>query len=582
MHPISGLICKQALERNVKPFLTHTWGTNGCRAAQCEAIFPQQLALRNPPQSFMSSPASTETVIPSVGRAGPHSRREQRILAIALVIALGLLCLAFLFARFWPFERKQVLRNLAEASDSKVEARGYHKTYFPPGCIIDGVIFRHGEKSTQPLITIERLIIRGSYVGMFTNHVTRIIADGARVFIPAFGSGVHFQTQHSKIIVNEVVVNGTVVEFESRNSEEEPLKFDIHEGSVRNVGWNGPLAYRLKLHNPVPPGELEAAGELGGWRKDDPGETPFSGEYKFKDADLHVFHGIAGKLSSGGKFGGVLKHLDISGSTDVPDFEVVSSGHKVELITDYTAYINALNGDTFLTRVDAHFRRTRVAARGSIARASGRRGKTALLDLGAPRGRIEDILWLFVKEPRPPMSGPVGLKANVEIPSGARPFLEKVKLRGVFGIDEGSFTKPETQKDVNKLSAGARGENKDDVETAMADLKGQVVLEDGIAKFSDLSFGVPGARANLHGTYNIINHKIDLHGPMKVDSQISNTASGMKALLLKMMDPFFKKKKKGEVVPVHISGTYEHPQFGLDLARKQAQKSSTKQSQPSD
>jgi hypothetical protein len=529
----------------------------------------------------MSSPASTETRIQAAGGGEPRPARTRKFLAIAAAIGVLAVCLAVvLFSRLWPFDRSVILQDLAEASGGTVEARSFHKTYLPfPGCILEGVIFHHGEKSQRPLITIDRLTIRGSYVGMFTHHVERIIADGARVYIPAFGSGVHFQTQHSNIIVNEVVANGTVVEFESRDPQKKPLTFDIHEGSVRNVGWNGPLAYRLKLHNPEPPGEIEAAGEFGVWRKDDPGETPFSGQYKFKDADLHVFHGIAGKLSSGGKFGGVLKHLDVTGSTDVPDFEVVSSGHKVELITEFNAYVNAMNGDTFLNRVDGHFRRTHVMARGSIAKIPGRKGKTTLIDLEAPRGRIEDVLWLFVTEPRAPMSGPVGLKAKVEIPPGERPFLEKVKLQGVFGVDEGSFTKTETQQDVNKLSAGARGENKDDAETVMTDLKGQVALENGTAKFADLSFSVPGAKAGLHGNYNIINHRIDLHGPLKVDTAISKTSSGMKSMLLKVMDPFFKKRKKGEVVPVHISGTYEHPQFGLDLMGKEGQESGSGHSQ---
>jgi hypothetical protein len=75
----------------------------------------------------------------------------------------------------------------------------------------------------------------------------------------------------------------------------------------------------------------------------------------------------------------------------------------------------------------------------------------------------------------------------------------------------------------------------------------------------------------VYGTYNILNHKIDLHGRMQVDTKISKTASGVKALLLKAMDPFFKKKKKGEDVPVHITGTYEHPQFGLDLTKPKEQ-----------
>jgi hypothetical protein len=83
---------------------------------------------------------------------------------------------------------------------------------------------------------------------------------------------------------------------------------------------------------------------------------------------------------------------------------------------------------------------------------------------------------------------------------------------------------------------------------------------------------VPGATARMHGTYNLLNYKIDLRGQMRVDSKISNTEKGGKALLLKMIEPFFKKKKKGEIVPVRISGNYHHPSFGLDLNDKNAQK----------
>ena len=99
----------------------------------------------------------------------------------------------------------------------------------------------------------------------------------------------------------------------------------------------------------------------------------------------------------------------------------------------------------------------------------------------------------------------------------------------------------------------------------VSDLTGKVVLAQGVAQFSNLSFGVPGARAEMHGSYDLLNHRINLHGNMNVDTKISNTSSGVKALLLKFMDPLFKKKKKGEIVPVHIEGTYEKPQFGLDL-----------------
>jgi hypothetical protein len=172
---------------------------------------------------------------------------------------------------------------------------------------------------------------------------------------------------------------------------------------------------------------------------------------------------------------------------------------------------------------------------------------------------------LFVTE-RSPMSGDISLEARAEIPPGDQPFLRKVRLNGAFGIDEGSFSKPETQKNVDELSAGAQGKNKEDPETVVTELKGRVDLNGGLARFSELNFGVPGAKAQMHGTYNILNYKIDLHGMMQVDTKISKTSSGIKSLFLKVMDPLFKKRKKGEIVPVHIAGTYEKPQFGLDLA----------------
>jgi hypothetical protein len=95
-----------------------------------------------------------------------------------------------------------------------------------------------------------------------------------------------------------------------------------------------------------------------------------------------------------------------------------------------------------------------------------------------------------------------------------------------------------------------------------------------------MSFGVPGAAARLRGTYNIIDHRVDLHGQLQVDTQISKTTTGVKALLLKVMDPFFKKRKRGEVVPIHLGGTFEHPQYGLDLNSDKKNDKAKKNSDP--
>jgi hypothetical protein len=481
---------------------------------------------------------------------------------------------AFLWIRFWPFEQQSVIQDLQAASDSQVQIRAFHSRYFPyPGCTLDGVVFVHGTDATTPLITIEKLSIRGTYLGILAHHVSRIAAEGMRVMIPPFGSGQPFHTKRSTTTIGEIVANGATVEFASSEPGEQPLRFEIREAMLREAGWSGPLTYRLKVHNPKPPGEISTAGKFGVWDQNDPAQTPLSGEYNFEQADLSIYAGIGGMLSSVGKFGGNLGHIDISGTTNTPDFEVKSGGHSVQLTTEFSAYVDGIHGDTFLKRVDAHFRKTHVVAAGSIAKSATGKGKTALIDLSVQNGRIEDVVGLFVKADRPPMSGAVTIRANVEVPSGELPFLKRVSLRGSFGIGGGEFSQSSTQQGVNKLSAGARGEkDPSDPETVLTDLSANVALNNGLARLADLSFGVPGASARLSGTYDLIHYKIDLHGQMKLDSKISNTTSGTKAVLLKMMDPLFKKRKKGEILPVRISGTFEKPSFGLDIEDKKAQR----------
>lgn len=491
-----------------------------------------------------------------------------------MVAAVLCIVIALVAASLWPFSQARVLRNLHEASDSDVQLRAFHRTYFPsPGCILEGVVFQHGAAQAKPLISIDKVTIRGTYGGILAKRISRIIAEGMRVSIPALGTGQAFHTTPSEITIDEFVAKGATLEFASRDPAKQALRFDIHEAFLQNIAPTGPLTYSLKVHNPEPPGEISTEGKFGGWNHADAGQTPVSGEYTFEHADLSVYEGIAGMLASTGKFGGALQHIDVSGTTDTPDFEVKSGGHPVRLTTQFSAYVDATHGNTFLKRVDADFGKTHVIAEGSIARSPNGKSKTALLELRSGQARIDDLLHLFVKAQHPPMSGSVTLRAHVEIPPGPEEFLKKLKLQGSFGISSGTFSKPETQNGVDELSAGARGQkDPPDPETVLTDLTGDVSLLQGVSRFSDLSFGVPGASARMHGTYNLIDHKIDLRGQMRVDSKISNAESGGKALLLKMIEPFFKKKKKGEIVPVRISGAYEHPTFGLDLNDKKAQK----------
>src|SRR4029077_19867451 len=171
--------------------------------------------------------------------------------------------------------------------------------------------------------------------------------------------------------------------------------FSFHNFVISNVGNKGPASFQGKLSNPEPPGEITTTGKFGPWNPDDVGKVAMSGEYLFQHADLGVFRGIEGLLSSAGKFSGTLNRIEVQGVTDAPSFKVTSSSHPVQLRTQFHAVVNGENGDTLLRQVAATFWKTKVWLDGSVAGRSGQPGKTTSVELNTTNGRIQDLLLLF-------------------------------------------------------------------------------------------------------------------------------------------------------------------------------------------
>ncbi len=502
----------------------------------------------------------------------PVPRRLKPLAGLGLgLVAVSVLAI-FLLVFFWPFRLDTVIKELADESDSKVTAGSFHSTYFPdPGCVLEQVIFQHNPKSgTPPLIAVKRITIRGTFTGIFAKHVKLVLVEGMHILIPPRGSEYFNTPKRSSVVIDDLVADGTLLEVASRDASNLPLQFSFARFNISDVGSNTPATFNATLSSPQPPGEITTTGKFGPWNADHAGQTTVSGNYAFAHADLGAFRGISGILSSSGTYSGTLEHIEVEGSTDVPQFSVVRSSHRTALGARFHAIVNAENGDTFLQRVNATFGRTTIWTQGSVAGKADQAGKTALLTMGSKDGRIQDLLLLFTEAPQAPMSGMVSFTMKVSLPPGQKPFLKKVELQGDFGID-GSFTKPDTQQGVNSLSHGALGdknheaEDVDDSRNVLSDLKGHVLLSNGTATFSDLSFRVPGALAQMQGTYSLISEKIDLHGTLKTEAEVSKTTHGIKALMLKVLDPFFKNKPNGYLAPVKITGTYDHPSFGLDL-----------------
>jgi hypothetical protein len=76
---------------------------------------------------------------------------------------------------------------------------------------------------------------------------------------------------------------------------------------------------------------------------------------------------------------------------------------------------------------------------------------------------------------------------------------------------------------------------------------------------------VPGARARLNGTFDLITQKIDMRGLLFMDATLPKATSGIKSFLLRAIDPFLKKNRRGGArIPVSIKGTYQHPSYSAD------------------
>jgi len=497
----------------------------------------------------------------------PKSRVGRTFLGLftALVASVAV-CAILLFLR-WPFTKAKIVRELEEVSASKVDVQSFRATYFPrPGCVAGGLVFHHKQDIGQPFIAIASLRIESGMAGLFSEHIARVTAQGMHVTI-AHGMQETFpEAKASKIVIQDLIADDSLLEFSPADPTRQPLTFLVHQFHLQNVGTQNQTSFNVAVSNPLPPGKITAHGRLGPWNQRRE-QTPVSGEYEFSNADLGAFHGIAGKLSSGGKFSGVLGRIEVSGDTDVTDFEVASSTNRTELRTEFSALVNMRNGDVDLHRVLAHFRQTVLLAVGRIA-AQPEKGRTAEISLFCKNGRVQDLLRLFTKSGRVPMSGVLSFSAQASIPNGKQTFLKKVQLTGNFGVVAGEFDKPETQHSVDHLSAGARGEkNPEDSDVVLSDLKGHADLRQGVATLSQLTFSVPGAVADMHGTYNVITERVDLHGDLTTRKSIANTSSGLKSVALRVLSPFFK-KNHSEQAPVKITGSYSHPSFGLDLAGK--------------
>ena len=507
-----------------------------------------------------------------------HRSWRKRGIAAAVVFLLLLSIVGIVLAVRWPFTRSRVLESIRESWTGTVQADRVRSTYFPrPGCIIDGLVLtippRHTGEPIQVVMREARIQARYSDLMLRPGHLARLVVEGLRLEFPANDSETSSGNPNAgsrppTVSFGEIDTQDAVL-IVKRSHEKPPLTFEIHRLVLQSVRNNAPMSYESALSNPEPPGEVHVRGQFGPFQSRNLRDLPISGSYTFEKANLGVFRGIAGELFSTGRFDGTLGQMAAQGAIEVPAFQVTRSHHSVALSATYHAAIDATHGDTTLKQVDASFLHTAVHAAGTIGSTPGDRGKTASLDLTVRRGRIQDVLDLFMNSERPPMEGVADLQTHIVIPPGEEPFLKKLTMEGTFAIGDAVLTNPGRQGEVNALSKRASGKKNDQgTVRAVARIEGNLALRNETAEFTALSFQIPGAKIDLTGRYQLRNEQIDFHGDAKTKAALSEQTTGVKAALLKPLDSLFRKKHAGADVRVGMTGTFDDPHFGIELPVK--------------
>jgi hypothetical protein len=88
-----------------------------------------------------------------------------------------------------------------------------------------------------------------------------------------------------------------------------------------------------------------------------------------------------------------------------------------------------------------------------------------------------------------------------------------------------------------------------------------------VLRFSRVRFGVRGALVQLNGYYVLRGGALDFQGSVRLDARASQTMTGWKSLLARVVDPLLSKDGAGTVLPIKITGTARQPKVRVEMKK---------------
>ena len=404
---------------------------------------------------------------------------------------------------------------------------------------------------------------------LFHPHLLyQIRLEGLHVRIPPAGTiarGMDFDdgvvdTSQSKMKIETIYADGTVLDFLRKGDT--PIRFLFPALQIHDLAAGRPMQFALRVTMPGPQGTVMASGAVGPFRTSNYMATPLAGTYRVESVNLSRLHGLAGFAQGQGRLSGIFSRIQVDGVATIPDFRA-GDNHTVRLEAQYQAAVNGLNADVQIENAQVKTGRSVITASGTVAGSP----RQVALTFAAHNAEVQDLLRM-VETSEPQMTGKVNLKAQAKFIPGPQPFPERLQLNGDVAVEGLRFVDARRQQKMDAFSARVRKDDPPDTRTtpeATLAAQSETHFDRGIAYFPEIRADLPGAQARLHGTFNLLDYKVHLTGKVALQRGISHAATGWKALLLKPLSPFFRKKNAGAVVPVAVTGTAIQPRVGANL-----------------
>ena len=528
----------------------------------------------------MAIPTTTYEAHETRTTPGSWLRRHKRLVWGVCAALVAMLVIGGFFAeKYWPYRYRNVKPLLEQVFASKITVSHYHRTYFPhPGFVAEALTLRRTSAPDLPPVgSTEELIVQGSWLDLLTlrQRVQLVDVVGLHVVIPPVGSRANHEDfpagstadfSGPDTMVEVMHIHKAVLDI--MRTDGGRYTYPIRDLVIRNLRNGEAISYSVDMQNASPAGRIQATGKFGPIPPKNLGATPLWGDFTFAPVDLGSIGELHGTLSATGHFSGELCAISGYAKASTPDF-AVHDGTPVPVNGTVQLTVNGLNRDVILNSVEARSGKTVVEAQGNV---KGSPNVTDV-DLKVDKGRAEDLLRPFLKE-RVPIAGVVWLKAHAHLTPaehGER-FLHRLSVDGSFVVPSERVTNRDLEQKLASFSKRAQGDKaeKDDSAASqsideLSSLEGPVKIRDGIASTPRLRFAIPGAVADLKGTYNLRDKSAHLVGVLRMESDISHTETGFKSALLKPLAPFFKKKKAGAVIPIAVTGKPGHYSVSSNL-----------------